>query len=221
MESVWEAVWPEWKAEKKLGEGSCGTVLEASCADVKRSAVKIIRLPRSEAETEALRAEGLDDEDLQRYYAERAEELMTEVRFARELKDHPNIVRVEDCARLKDPEGIGETILIRMELLTPLPVYAQEHVLSTEDVRQMGSDLCQALAACHEKHLIHRDIKPENIFVDAEGHFKLGDFGIARRLDAATTYLTQVGTPLYTAPEVALGQDYDSRADIYSLGLVL
>ena len=85
----------------------------------------------------------------------------------------------------------------------------------------LGRDICEALAVCHRKQLLHRDVKPENIFVDGEGRFKLGDFGIARRLDNPATYLTQVGTPYYMAPEVFSLHSYDGRADIYSLGLVL
>nr|MBQ6242793.1 leucine-rich repeat protein [Lachnospiraceae bacterium] len=62
---------------------------------------------------------------------------------------------------------------------------------------------------------------PTSYIIDPEGHFKLGDFGIARQLELTTGAYTRVGTPFYSAPEVAEGKRYDRRADIYSLGLVM
>ena len=72
-----------------------------------------------------------------------------------------------------------------------------------------------------KRNIIHRDIKPENIFVNDFGDFKLGDFGIARKMENVTGGLSQKGTFNYMAPEVAGNGRYDSRADIYSLGIVL
>ncbi|HLY50679.1 MAG TPA: protein kinase [Solirubrobacteraceae bacterium] len=83
--------------------------------------------------------------------------------------------------------------------------------------------IAQALAVAHAAGILHRDIKPANVMVASDGTVKVLDFGIARRLDATT--ITQaasvVGTAAYMAPERALGQPGDERADIYSLGCLL
>lgn len=71
-----------------------------------------------------------------------------------------------------------------------------------------------------KKNIIHRDIKPQNIFINDNGDFKLGDFGIAKTADH-TTVATKAGTFNYMAPEVYFGNPYNHSVDIYSLGLVL
>jgi serine/threonine protein kinase len=72
-------------------------------------------------------------------------------------------------------------------------------------------------------HVLYRDLKPENILLDNEGHLKLIDFGFAKQMkniykDRAWTVC---GTPAYTAPEVLLGQGYNYKADIWSLGVLM
>ena len=82
-------------------------------------------------------------------------------------------------------------------------------------------DLSKALEYCRKLKIIHRDIKPENIFVSRFGDFKLGDFGIARELERTMSGFSKKGTYSYMAPEMYKGEKYDSRVDIYSLGIVL
>lgn len=108
-----------------------------------------------------------------------------------------------------------------MELLTPLSTYIADKTLSEEEVIKLGTDICTALELCARRNIIHRDIKPENIFVNQFGDFKLGDFGIARKLENMTGVMSQKGTYSYMAPEIEKGEQYDATVDLYSLGLVL
>src|SRR5262249_31136422 len=85
----------------------------------------------------------------------------------------------------------------------------------------------QALAAAHEKNIAHLDVKPENIMLTSTGQVKICDFGVARRFSARTSSDTTAdldwsfaGTPAYMAPEVVLSQQFDERADLFSLGTV-
>ncbi|OWY96545.1 TKL protein kinase [Phytophthora megakarya] len=83
-------------------------------------------------------------------------------------------------------------------------------------------DLCQALTYLHSlmSPVIHRDLKSRNVLLDAEMNAKLSDFGISRkRLDHTMTAC--VGTSLWMAPEVMLGERYDVKADMFSFGVVL
>ena len=83
------------------------------------------------------------------------------------------------------------------------------------------TQLIHGFKELHKHQILHRDIKPENIFMH-NGGIKLGDFGFCKSLkegDLVTT--TMIGSPIYMAPEVIKGQAYTSKADIWSLGVVL
>jgi serine/threonine protein kinase len=87
-------------------------------------------------------------------------------------------------------------------------------------------DCCRALQYAHERKVIHRDIKPANILISKKGEVKLVDFGIAAMADEEEEGLTRegttLGTPSYMAPEqFEDSKSVDSRADIYSLGVML
>ena len=108
-----------------------------------------------------------------------------------------------------------------MEYLTSFMDYCAEKQLTEKEVIKLGMDLSKALEYCRKLKIIHRDIKPENIFVSRFGDFKLGDFGIARELERTMSGFSKKGTYSYMAPEMYKGEKYDSRVDIYSLGIVL
>ena len=84
------------------------------------------------------------------------------------------------------------------------------------------TQICLAIKHIHEKKIIHRDLKSGNIFLMKNGLVKLGDFGIAKRfqktMDKAKTI---IGTPYYFSPEIINGKPYDSKSDIWSLGVLL
>ena len=83
--------------------------------------------------------------------------------------------------------------------------------------------LTSALAYCHhDLHMLHRDLKPQNVFLAANGDVKLGDFGLAKVIEATLALAqTQCGTPLYMSPELCLGQEYNRAADVYATGCIL
>lgn len=148
-----------------------------------------------------------------------------EVQFMDRLKGNTHIVDYADHTfeDWTDDSTFGRDMLIRMELLRDLRkdiISGKE--FSEPEIIKIGQDICKALVLCHRKDILHRDIKPENIFVNADGNYKLGDFGISRILDQCpgSVASTDIGTPEYAAPEQGFG-DYDHRVDIYSLGIVL
>ena len=219
-------IWPEWRIEgAPLGAGSFGTVYKAVRKDSlveSYAAIKVISIPKSPSEINDLRSEGLEtDRAVTSYLQGIVNDCVSEIQLMESLKGIQNIVSVEDYKVVKKEDGIGWDIYIRMELLTPLTTYITKNRLSERDVIKLGIDICSALEVCGKKGIIHRDIKPENIFVNEFGDFKLGDFGIARKLEGQISNLSRKGTPNYMAPEVANSKDYDSRVDTYSLGIVL
>ena len=217
-------VWPDWQIVRRIGKGSYGAVYEAVRTDhsvESRAAIKIISIPESETELDSLRAEGLSEEDTRKYLEGIVNDFVGEIQLMESFKGVQNIVSAEDYKVVEKEGEPGFHIYIRMELLTPFNSYAAEKTLTEPEVIKLGLDICTALELCAKKNVIHRDIKPENIFVNQFGDFKLGDFGIARKLENVTNGMSQKGTYNYMAPEVEKGTGYDATVDIYSLGLVL
>lgn len=79
----------------------------------------------------------------------------------------------------------------------------------------------KGLVSIHKRYQIHRDIKSDNILLDKEGHIKIADFGFALQLTAEKLYAKGlVGTTAWMAPELIKKEDYDSKVDIWSLGIL-
>jgi serine/threonine protein kinase len=144
--------------------------------------------------------------------------------------DHPNCVAVYDVGRL--PDG---ALYLAMELLdgTSLAdVLEQEGQIAPGRALHILAHILRGLGHIHQAGLIHRDIKPENIFLVRQGEdldfAKILDFGIAKGMSRGDlddgVKLTQAGmafgTPIYMAPEQALGNPMDGRADLYAAAVL-
>ena len=200
-----------YKLLEKIGEGGCGVVYVAEQQEPvrRRVALKVIKL-------------GMDTKQVvARFEAERQ---------ALALMDHPNIAKVLDAGATETGRPYFVMELVRGVKITD---YCDQNHLPTSQRLDLFILVCRAIQHAHQKGIIHRDIKPSNILVtlnDGAPVPKVIDFGIAKategHLTAATVY-TQlhqfIGTPAYMSPEQAemSGLDIDTRADIYSLGVLL
>jgi serine/threonine-protein kinase len=148
-------------------------------------------------------------------------------RFQREARtasalNHPGICTVYDVGTYRDQPFIAMEYL---EGKTLKDLMASDR-LRIGQILEIATQTADALAAAHSKALVHRDVKPANIFITAESRAKILDFGLAKtvRIEDATpmTRTGQVmGTAQYMSPEQALGDEIDSRTDIFSLGVVI
>jgi len=204
---IGETLADRYRVDAELGRGGMGVVYRAHDTLLDRPvAVKV------------LSDSGLGTEGRAR--------LLREARAAAKL-DHPNIVSVYDAGEA-DPApsgGAGNTPFIVMQLVGGTSL-RDVGPLSIPQIIAVARQLCDALDHAHEQGIVHRDLKPENVVVVGSGErliAKLMDFGLA--LSPSASRLTQegalVGTVFYLAPELALGQPVDGRADLYALGVVL
>jgi serine/threonine-protein kinase len=155
----------------------------------------------------------------------RAERKKYEKRFLSEARaaarlSHPGIVVVHDVGRDRGT-GLLYMAMERLEGETIADRIESGRLRDWRETLGIVSRVAEALHHAHEQGVVHRDVKPANIMVLRSGAPKILDFGIAR-IDAA--HLTMpgelFGTPLYMAPEQALGRPADARADVFSLGTV-
>ena len=217
-------VFNDWIITREIGQGATGKVFEIEKSGygiTVKSALKVIRIPKSLSDIQAVRNEGMTMASVEDYFREFVDEILREVRIMVSLKEHPNIVSYEDHCVVPHESEVGWDVLIKMELLTPLSEWQGTHQMDEQTVIRLGREISSALAYAAEHDLIHRDVKPENIFVNEAGKFKLGDFGIARTIEKTTGGLSKKGTESYMAPEVYHGNPYSRQVDIYSLGIVL
>lgn len=220
----YEPFFNSWYITRMIGEGSFGKVYEVEREDFGRnykSALKIITIPQNKNEIKSAMADGMDEKSTRAYFRGLVEELISEFDIMVKIKGNTNIVSYEDHAVYEHEEDIGWDIIIRMELLTPLIDYTQNRSFRTNDILQLGIDICSALEVCEKNNIIHRDIKPENIFVSMNGDYKLGDFGSARTAEKTSSGMSKKGIYTYMAPEVCMEKPYNANVDLYSLGIVL
>lgn len=217
-------VWPEWNEDCVLGEGSFGKVFRAKRVEYGRtfySAIKVLTVPKNQQEIKFARSQGMNDQEIYNYFQGLVDNLLNEITLMDNLKGAKNIVGIEDYKIIERQGEIGWDIFIRMELLTPFDSFVSNPDFSQKDVIRLGVDICSALEVCEQNYIVHRDIKPDNIFISRFGEYKLGDFGIARKLETTQANLSRKGTLNYMAPEVYKSEEYGPNVDLYSLGLVL
>src|SRR3989454_1013248 len=199
-----------YKILEKLGVGGQGAVYKAKDGKLGRTVVVKV-LPPELTVREA---------NLKRFERE--------ARLASSL-DHPNICTIFD---LDEAEGLHFIAMQHVEGRNVRQL-VNGRPLELDSALRIAIQVTDALSAAHARGIIHRDIKSGNVMVTDAGQVKVLDFGLAKLLDeneAQTsgihqTDLTEVGVPYgtatYAAPEQARGDRVDSRADIFSTGVLL
>ncbi|HEX6835940.1 MAG TPA: serine/threonine-protein kinase [Polyangia bacterium] len=197
----------EYQIESKLGQGGMASVYAAMQPVIgKKVALKVMS-----------RHLCVDPVQVERF--------VQEARAVNQI-GHPNIVDVFALGTLPDGRSYmvmewlqGETLAARL----------RRGPLTVPEAVAIMFQICDGLAAAHDKGIVHRDLKPENIFLvpvrNRRMLVKLLDFGIAKLLGRRDSRIDRTadgstpGTPGYMSPEQARGKDVDHRSDIYALGV--
>ena len=190
-----------YKILEKLGEGGMGVVYKAQDTKLQRE-VALKFLPQY------LSSDAVEKD---RFYQE--------ARAAAAL-NHPNVAVIHEIGEHE------ERLFLTMELVegqTVKKLIEDGDRLPIRRVLEIAIQICEGLAAAHEKGIVHRDIKSDNVMLTPKGLVKIMDFGLAKL--KGSTKLTQAGSTLgtaaYMSPEQARGEEVDQRSDIFSLGVVI
>jgi serine/threonine protein kinase len=190
----------KYRVEDRIGRGGMGTVYRAVDETLHRDvAIKV------------LNSELNDPEVAKRFRAE----AITVARLS-----HPGIATIYELF-----EHDGQWLMV-MEFVkgeTLERIVERAGPLTAERASELVMQALAALAHAHSLGVVHRDLKPANLMLTESGTVKIMDFGIARV--SGSEHLTNagfmMGTPAYMAPEQVLGQEVDTRADLYAIGVVI
>jgi tetratricopeptide (TPR) repeat protein len=188
-----------YRLDSELGRGGMGTVYRATDLELQREvAVKVLSATSQTSDAR--------------------ERLLREARAAAAL-NHPHIVTIHDVG-----ESGGFPFLV-MELVAG-PRLSEARPTELSRVVSIAMQICSALEHAHANSIVHRDLKPDNVLLSGTSELssvKLADLGLALPAYAARISRAGVivGTAAYMAPEQALGQTVDGRADLYALGVLL
>jgi serine/threonine-protein kinase len=189
----------KFRIDEKIARGGMATVYKASMADGKAVALKI-----------------LDEQFSQEKLAAK---FLFEAQLIESI-DHPNVVKGLTHGTID-----GVRLYLAMEYLEGIDadeIIKQGQRIPPDLALKIILQACRGLEAVHEKGAIHRDVKPANIMVGPDAHAKVIDFGIAKEdseINSEEWNGLIYGTINYVPPELTCGNEYDKRADIFSLGV--
>ncbi|KAL7714824.1 Serine/threonine protein kinase 3/4 [Entamoeba marina] len=144
---------------------------------------------------------------------------LQEIKIMETLK-HKNIVGYFGCYEFDNYLYIAMEFMNRNNLTAILDFFPDVS-LSESHIAFVARETNEALRYLHSFHRVHRDIKSDNILINHLGEIKLADFGVSAQLTKKKSKRnTIVGTPYWMAPEVIKGMDYDTHADVWSLGIM-
>jgi len=136
-----------------------------------------------------------------------------------EKLEHENIAKLFGVV-CNDPKAIG----IVMQFYGKGSLYAKLHeekrVYSTSEIKSLALGLINGMEYLHAEGIIHRNLKSSNVLLKEKSVPVIGDYGMARYMDL-TDQRDNVGSLLYTAPEIMRGEQYDGKCDVYGFGLIL
>ena len=195
----------QYRLIRQLGEGGMGVVYLAEQA-----------LPRRLVALKAVRAGLTSKQVLERFERE--------THILGRLQD-PGIAQIYEAGILEDDTSGRAYIVMEYVDGPTLTKYAEQKQLARRERLELMIRVCAAVHHAHLKRVIHRDLKPANVLVNSEGNPKILDFGIASLESDNDATLTRdgqlLGTPAYMSPEQVRGEDVDTRADVYALGVML
>ncbi len=191
----------QYKIKEQLGSGGMGIVYKAIDTRLQREVALKFLPPHLSADENA------------------KERFIQEARAASAL-DHSNICTIYDVGEADDGQ-----MFIAMAFYDgqTLKYILDERKVEPNEAVLIAHQIAAGLSRAHEAGIVHRDVKPANIMLTNRGEVKILDFGVAKLSESAdlTKVGSTIGTAAYMSPEQARGEKVDTRADIWSIGVLL
>ncbi|MBP3701369.1 MAG: fibronectin type III domain-containing protein, partial [Lachnospiraceae bacterium] len=186
--------------------------------------LKHISVPESQRQVDALILTGAaaDAEAAQAYYQQVVTDYQTELEQLEALANSPTLGSFRSYEIKPKEEGVGFDVYLLSEHRTTLEKYLAETDFTQSSAVNLAMDLCNALSELRAAGLVHRDVKPANIYLSAQGHFMLGDMGIAKIDGLKYCSMPEAMLSSYSAPELFnLMAEVNETVDLYAVGLIL
>jgi serine/threonine protein kinase len=128
--------------------------------------------------------------------------------------NHPNVIKVINHFNHEDNSLIVFELLTGGDLFTKI----KHKELKYNQIAPIFRGICTGIQYIHSRKIIHRNLKSETILLDTHMNPKIVDFGLAAKLSSRRTFC---GCYYYMAPEILKNQEYNEKADIWALGIIL
>lgn len=185
--------------EEPIGRGAFSRVyLGHDNTNEDKVAIKVIELPQMDG---------------------KMKRVLREIEIMRHLK-HENVVQLFDIQYDRTGNG-GMRIFIVMEFCSQGDISTLPKPMGEEKCQRYFRAIVSGLRYLNKRGIVHRDIKPQNVLLTRNDEIKLADFTFAKHMEEQQMMETVCGTPLYIAPEIMNGDLYDSKCDLWSLGVML
>jgi calcium/calmodulin-dependent protein kinase I len=194
-----EAVEKYYKFGAKLGSGAFATVVVAKSRETKEKvAIKIIHKSGK-----------------------------TNVKLMEQEVEVLNNVHHPNCVSVREIFDTDKALYLVMDLCTGgelLAAISRKERFSEAQASAVVKDILLGLQYLHQNGIVHRDLKPENVLLESrapDSTVKISDFGLSKLVQGKRQFLfSRCGTPAYVAPEVILAKPYDSKVDLWAVGVI-
>lgn len=210
--------------EKICTHGGTSVYVVQSTKTKTQYILKHISVPESQRQIDALRYTGAlsTDEEVQDYYKQLVSDQTAELELLEKLASSPNLACYRSYQIEPKENEIGYDMYLLCEKRTTLSEIMAQNSMTHLSAVNLGLDLCAALGDLREAGLLHRNVKPSNVYLNEQGHFMLGDLGVARIEELKYCSIPEHMISSYSAPELFdLVGSINTTVDLYSVGLIL
>lgn len=212
-------LWGEYIIEDKIGEGSLGSVYKVFKFEKSKKIIQSVKIITIPTYAQIKLKEEMNNEEFVKYCKDIVEKISNEIEALQKIDSYTNILKYDEYFVEYDQINNIWDIIIKMEYATSISSYTKDRILTPLDIIKLGIEICTALEISHNKKIINCDIKEDNIFKTSSGIYKLGDLGVTKKFHKISNL--DYSQNNFVPPEVISGKEYDSRSNIYSLGVIL